>query len=363
VSTIRGQFKTAPGGFSLDLAFTIPNGGVTGVFGHSGSGKTTLLRCVAGLTRARDAELVIGDEIWQDEKRDIFMPVHSRGVGYVFQEASLFPHLSVRDNILYGFNRLSPRQRTITVDQAIAWTGLAPLLDRMPAGLSGGERQRVALARALLRSPKLLLMDEPLAALDEPGRAELMPYLDRLHRDLAVPMIYVSHSLRELARLADTLLLLREGRLVACGPLQEILPRVYTDSGITHEEVFSVLDATVVSHDGAYHLSELQTAFGTVWASKISAQPGESVRLQIAGRDVSIGLARDTQSSIVNQFPVRVAGIADRPPGSVVLELRPATGDDQNLLLSVITRRSRDHLSLETGAHAYARVKGVSILR
>ncbi|HRI86641.1 MAG TPA: molybdenum ABC transporter ATP-binding protein [Candidatus Hydrogenedentes bacterium] len=363
MSKIHGSFKHTSGAFTLDAEFTIPNRGVTGIFGPSGAGKSTLLRCIAGLTRARIATLTVGDETWQDESRRVFMPVHQRSLGYVFQEASLFPHLSVRENILFGFKRIPAAQRAISMDQAIAWTGIGAMLDRMPTGLSGGERQRVAIARALLASPKLLLMDEPLASLDEPSRAELMPYLEGLHRDLSIPLLLVSHSLREIARLADTLLVLRGGHVTECGPLQSLLPRVYTESGAVHEDAFAVLDATVARHDAPYHLTELQTVFGPMWAGEVSAVSGENVRIQIAARDVSIGKAVEAQSSIVNQFQVRIASHTARPPGNVIVALVPVQAPEAAPLLSLITRRSWDQMALEIGMTVFARVKGVSIVR
>ncbi|MCC6154145.1 MAG: molybdenum ABC transporter ATP-binding protein, partial [Candidatus Hydrogenedentes bacterium] len=239
MSTIHGRFRVQQSAFKLDADFTIPTKGVTGLFGPSGAGKTTLLRCIAGLHRAKDGLVTIGDEVWQDASRGIFVPVHKRGIGYVFQEPSIFPHLRVRKNILYGFSRIIGRKRAIQFRDAVEWTGIAPLLERMPAGLSGGERQRVAIARALMSSPKLLLMDEPLSSLDETSRAEIIPCLDRLHRELSIPVILVSHSLREIARMADTLMLIDAGRITNIGPLHEVLPTLCA----TGDDQFTVIDA------------------------------------------------------------------------------------------------------------------------
>ena len=320
---------------------------------------------MAGLTRARDGLLTIGDETWQDDSRGVFVPVHKRGVGYVFQEPSLFPHLSVRKNVMYGFKRAAGRRRSIQFRDAVEWTGIATLLERMPQGLSGGERQRVAIARALLSNPKLLLMDEPLASLDEASRAEIIPCLDRLHRELSIPVLYVSHSLREIARIADTLLLMDAGRIAKAGAIQALLPSHCAASDTTADsDPFSVLDAPVFDHDDTYHLSRLQTPFGPLWAGRIAAELGDSVRIQIAARDVSVGKAIDEQSSIVNQLPVRIRGVTEPSAGHVLLELVPEdTGETTPIILSMITRKSWDHLQLAVGQTVFARVKGVSILR
>lgn len=360
MSTIHARLRVQHAAFNLDAQFTIPAKGVTGLFGPSGAGKTTLLRCIAGLHRAKDGLVTIGDEVWQDASRGIFVPVHKRGIGYVFQEPSIFPHLRVRKNILYGFSRIVGRKRAIQFRDAVEWTGIAPLLERMPAGLSGGERQRVAIARALMSNPKLLLMDEPLSSLDETSRAEIIPCLDRLHRELSIPVILVSHSLREIARMADTLMLIDAGRITTIGPLHEVLPTLCAAG----DDQFTVFDAPVLEHDDAYHLSKLHTPFGALWAGRAAAELGEIVRIQIAARDVSVSKTREEQSSIVNQFQTCVTAIREISPGHVLLHLTPTDSDNQTAtLLSMITRLSRDHLQIAEGQILYARVKGVSIVR
>ena len=363
MSDIRGQFRMSAGTFILDAAFTVPDHGITGVFGPSGSGKTTLLRCCAGLARARDAKFSIGEDTWQDEQRGIFVPVHARRVGYVFQDASLFPHLTVRDNVLYGHRRIPREERTIDPDQAIAWTKIAPLLDRTHGNLSGGECQRVAIARALACSPVLLLMDEPLASLDEKSRGELLPCLESLHRDLSIPILLVSHSLREITRLADSLLLLNAGRVTASGPVSAILPDLHAHAGFAQEDAFAILDGQVARHDEVYVLSEIATSFGPIWAALVPRAAGESIRIQIGARDVSIGKSVDRDSSILNQFKARIAGIIERPPANVLVVLHPPESDDATPVFSLITRKSFDHLGLAIGAQVYARVKGVSVVR
>ncbi|MBM3288692.1 MAG: ATP-binding cassette domain-containing protein, partial [Candidatus Hydrogenedentes bacterium] len=252
------------------------------------------------------------------------------------------------------------RRKTIQFRDAVEWTGIAPLLERAPAGLSGGERQRVAIARALLSNPKLLLLDEPLSAIDEAGRAEILPCLDRLHRELEIPVLLVSHALREIARAADTLMLMDKGRITTVGPLHEVLPKVCASAPDT--DPFSVIDAPAIDHDDTYNLSRLHTPFGPLWAGRIAADAGSVVRVQIAARDVSIGLAIDERSSIINQLPARIAAASERAPANMLLHLIPTAGAGPPIL-AMITRRSWDHLHLATGQTVYARVKGVSILR
>lgn len=362
MSRIRARFRATLSNFTLDAEFSVPAKGVTGLIGPSGSGKTTLLRCIAGLIRASDAYCAIDDVVWQDSASARFVPVHARGVGYVFQEPSLFPHLSVRKNVLYGHKRA--KSPNISLDDAIEWTGIAPLLDRKPAQLSGGERQRVAIARALACSPKLLLMDEPMASLDEGGRAEIIPYLDRLHRHLAVPIILVSHSLREIACLSDCVLWMRNGHIEQCGPVGALVPLLAAAASGADDGPFTLLDATVLSHDSAYLLTSLRTAFGVLLASKLDVSVGTPIRLQIPARDVSLAEAVDPRSSILNQLPVRILAATERPGGQLVVSLAPLAAEQPDtFLLSMITRKSWDHLALASGKTVYARIKGVSILR
>jgi molybdate transport system ATP-binding protein len=223
---IDARLKIAYSGFSLDVDLHLPGRGVTALYGHSGSGKTTCLRCIAGLERAEQGFIQINDEVWQDSERRIFVPPHKRALGYVFQEASLFPHLSVLANLQFGLKRIAKAQRRVDMAQATELLGIGHLLERHPQHLSGGERQRVGIARALLTSPKLLLMDEPLAALDSQRKNEILPYLQRLHDELDIPVLYVSHAQDEVARLADHLVLLSDGKALASGPIGETLARL-----------------------------------------------------------------------------------------------------------------------------------------
>ncbi len=353
--TLEASFRLERAGFMLDVDFTVPPRGVTALFGPSGSGKTTVLRCLAGLERAPQGRLYINGRCWQDGAT--FLPTHRRPLGYVFQEANLFPHLTVRQNLRYGHRRIAASARKVEIEATVQLLGLAALLDRYPDQLSGGQRQRVAMARALLTSPELLLMDEPMASLDEASKAEILPYLEQLHTGLDIPVIYVSHQIGEVARLADHMVLLEQGRVLAQGDLQNLLTRA--DLPLAHsEQASSVIDATVVGHDDAHHLSELTCRAGTLWVSRVAGVPGDRQRVRILARDVAIALSPPPDSSVNNCLAVTIAAIsADPNPGHALLHL-DAGGER---LLSRITRRSRERLALAPGMPVYALVKGVSL--
>jgi len=354
--SIRACFRLQRAGFMLDVDAQFPLRGITALFGASGSGKTTLLRCIAGLERA-SGSLRVGDETWQDEK--IFLPVHRRTLGYVCQEASLFPHLSVRANLEYGYRRIAPFERKVQLEQVVGWLGLNQLIGRVdPAQLSGGERQRVAIGRALLTSPRLLLMDEPLSALDTRSKQEILPYLEALHRELEIPVLYVSHALDEVARLADHLLLLQAGHVIACGAPGEILARL--DLPTAHfDDAGAVIEATVVQHDEHYGLTQLDYGGGSVWVGQVSHPLGSRVRARVLARDVSIALQHAHDTSISNILPARIAEICDE--GADKVNVRMTVGAS-NVLLSRITRRSRDRLGLAVGMEVYAQVKSVALM-
>ncbi|MDD5384080.1 MAG: molybdenum ABC transporter ATP-binding protein [Gallionella sp.] len=354
---IQARFDLAYPGFALHADLQVFAHGIIALFGPSGSGKTTLLRCIAGLERTGNGMLRVQDEVWQDGAN--FMPVHQRPLGYVFQEASLFPHLSVRQNLEYGLKRIPPAQRKVQLEQVVEWLGLNKLIGRdSPAGLSGGERQRVAIARALLTSPRLLLMDEPLSALDAASKREILPYLERLHSELEIPVIYVSHALDEVARLADHLALMEQGRIIASGALNEILARL--DLPTAHlDDAGAVIKASVAVHDEKYHLTRLDFSGGSLWVSKVERAAGSPVRARVLARDVSIATVMPQGSSISNIITTRITGIQDEGPDRVSLRL--AAGDGQ-ILLSRITRRSRDQLGLTTGMEVFAQVKSVALI-
>ncbi len=356
MNSIRAQFQMQLDGFVLDAAFEAPATGVTALFGPSGSGKTTLLRCITGLERAQGS-LHVNGETWQDDKT--FVPVHKRPLGYVFQEASLFPHLSVRANLEYGYKRIAPSERKVQLEQVVEWLGLSHLIDRGdPAQLSGGERQRVGIGRALLTSPRILLMDEPLSALDTNSKQEILPYLERLHRELNIPVLYVSHAMDEVARLADHLVLMEKGRVIASGVLHAMLARV--DLPIAHfDDAGAVIEAAVAQQDEQYHLTRLDFAGGQLWVSKVEQPFATKVRARVLARDVSIATQPPQGSSINNILNARIEEIRDEGPDKVIVRMK--VGESQ-MLLSRITRRSRDQLGLLVGMYVCAQVKSVALM-
>jgi molybdate transport system ATP-binding protein len=356
MSDIRARFKMQLGSFTLDADFNAPASGVTGLFGPSGSGKTTLLRCIAGLERAAGS-LQMNGETWQNDTD--FMPTHKRPLGYVFQEASLFPHLSVRANLEYGFKRIAPAERKVQLEQVVEWLGLSHLIERNdPSQLSGGERQRVAIGRALLSSPRILLMDEPLSALDSTSKHDILPYLERLHRELKIPVLYVSHSMDEVARLADHLVLLEEGKVIASGALHETLARL--DLPTAHfDDAGAVIEAAVAQQDETYHLTRVDFSGGHLWVGKVDQPIGAGVRARVLARDVSIATQTPQGSSINNILNARIEEIRDEGPDKVIVRLQ--VGDSQ-VLLSRITRRSRDLLNLAVGMQVFAQVKSVALM-
>lgn len=357
MSLIAAAFRMEYPGFSLDVDLNLPARGVTALFGHSGSGKTTVLRCFAGLNRAPRGRLVVEGQVWQDEAQGIFLPTHARPLGLVFQEASLFPHLSVRKNLEYGMKRAG-NKRGEGFDACVDLLGIRPLLDRAPERLSGGERQRVAIARALLTRPRLLLMDEPLAALDLKRKLEILPYLEKLHDELEIPVLYVSHAPDEVARLADHLVLMDGGRVVASGPLMETLARADLPPAFA-DDAGVVLEAVVAAHE-ADGLTRLDFPGGHLYVSRREEPPGRRLRCRIHARDVSIALAAHADSSILNVLPATVqAVVATDTPGHVLVQLALPQGA---VLLARITERSRLALGLAPGQPVVAQVKAVALL-
>jgi molybdate transport system ATP-binding protein len=354
--TIAARFQIDHGEFRLAVDATVPARGVTGLYGPSGCGKTTLLRAIAGLDRHAGGYLRVGDTIWQDGRE--FVPPHRRRLGYVFQEPSLFAHLSVRGNLAYGETRVPPAERKVSLERAIELLGIGQLLDRRPDGLSGGERQRVAIARALAVSPRLLLMDEPLASLDQARKQEILPYLESLHQELDCPVLYVSHSPDEIARLADYLVVLEAGRVSAEGPIAQLLARL--DLSLAHEpDAGALLEGTVAGHDAAYHLTLLDSAAGRFSVVRTELPEGHPVRLRIAARDVSLTLAAPRQTSIRNVFPATVDALTPEGPALVLVRLTV----NGVALLARITRKSADELDLKPGVAVHAQVKSVALLR
>jgi molybdate transport system ATP-binding protein len=354
---LRVRLRIDRDAFRLDVDLALPQRGISALFGPSGSGKTTILRAIAGLERAPGGYVALGDDVWQDDARGVFVPVHRRALGYVFQEASLFPHLSVRANLEFGRKRVPAQDRRFALEPVTELLGIGGLLDRRPDGLSGGERQRVAIARALLASPRLLLMDEPLAALDLRRKQEILPYLERMHEELAVPIVYVSHAPDEVARLADHLVLLDEGQAVASGPLTETLARVDLPPSFA-DEAGVVLETMLAGHEEDA-LSRLEFAGGALLVGRRRETIGTHLRCRIHARDVSLVLERPQGSSIVNRLPAVVTAVAATDtPGHVLVQLR--IGDSP--LLARITERSRRELGIVPGLRLWAQIKGVALL-
>jgi len=353
---IRAAFRLDWPGFSLEVDLTLPGRGVTALFGPSGSGKTTLLRCVAGLERAPAGQLEVAGELWQDAGR--FVPTHKRPLGYVFQEASLFAHLDVRRNLEYGLKRVPRTERRVSLERAIDLLGIGHLLDRRPERLSGGERQRVGIARALAVSPRLLLMDEPLAALDLARKQEVLPFLERLHEELTIPVIYVSHAADEVARLADHLVALDGGRAVASGPLAETLARLDLPIRLG-EDVGVVLDAVVAERDARWSLMRVDFPGGGLWVRDTAVPLGRHVRARILARDVSLALERQEHTSIQNLLPGTIAEMSDEAHPALTL-VRVQVGEAP--ILARLTRRSAALLGLAPGKTVWAQIKAVAVI-
>ena len=347
--------------FSLHAQLDLPMTGVTVLWGASGSGKTSLLRCVAGLERAQ-GHVQVGDTVWQDDTTGVFTPLWARGLGMVFQESSLFEHLDVQGNLLYGLRRL-PRNEQGRAHQALAQAievlGIGHWLARRTHTLSGGERQRVAVARALATQPRLLLLDEPLAALDTVRKREVLPWLDALRQHLQVPMLYVTHAPDEVAHLADTLVVLDQGRVRASGPVETVLASVALPIHLG-DDVGALVSGELVEHDTRWGLARLQLPGGDLWV-RGHGEPIHSVlRVRILARDVSITLARAEGSSIQNHLPCVVEQLAPEAGGHQVLVRLQAQGMP---VLARLTARAVEQLQLRPGLAVWAQIKAVSLAR
>lgn len=354
--TLSVELKQSFPDFVLDLAFTA-GPGVTALFGRSGAGKTTVVNAVAGLLRPDRGRISVGGRVLLDTAQRIDLPPHRRRVGYVFQDARLFPHLSVRGNLEYG-RRFAPRANRpapARFDEVVALLGIGALLDRRPGALSGGERQRVAFGRAILSAPRLLLLDEPLAALDEARKAEIMPYLEGL-RDLGLPILYVSHSAAEITRLANHVVMMEAGRAIASGPVEAVLSDP-ASAGALGQETGALIHARLVRQDED-GLARLDTPAGPAWIARPDLPEGAQVRLRILARDVMLATARPQAISALNVLSGTVDRITPETDGSVLV--RVALGAD-TAILSRITERSRRALDLTPGRPVHAILKSVSI--
>lgn len=340
--------------FSLSVDQAFPLAGVTALFGRSGCGKTTLFRIIAGLEQGAQGRVALGDEVWQEG--NVFVPPHLRGVGLVFQDARLFPHLTVAGNLQYAARRAPRGQSGPSFDDVVQQLDLEPLLARRPMSLSGGERQRVAIGRALLTRPRLLLMDEPLAALDATRKAEILPYLERLRDTGGVPILYVSHSVSEVARLADRMVVLHEGRVRRAGSVADLLADPEAVPLIGVREAGALLHARVLRHhdDG---ITELTVSAGALFVPRVQAAPGQSLRVRIEAQDVILSLDRPSGISALNILPVTVRQLHHGEGGGVAVGLQ--AGDDR--LLARVTRRSASALGLVPGRACFAIVKSVAI--
>ncbi|MDH5617195.1 MAG: molybdenum ABC transporter ATP-binding protein [Gammaproteobacteria bacterium] len=331
---IRLRHKLTKGDFTLDVDIEVPDVGITGVFGESGSGKTSLLRCIAGLEREQG------------------LPVHKRNVGYVFQDPGLFPHLSVRGNIEYGERRATTHR--VDGKLVVDMLGIGGMLDRKPASLSGGEAQRVAIAAALMRSPDLVLMDEPLASLDRKRRDELLPYFDRLHEELSVPVIYVSHDIEEISRLCDHLVLLDAGKVVASGRLVDVLSRVDMPV-LSGRNAGVVIWASPVDHEDG--LTKFDFGDGDIWAPGSFPMSGVPLRLRVAASDVSISRDQPTSTTILNILRASVEEVHAVDAATALVRM----GVGNQSLLARVTNRSVQRLELKAGDRVFAQVKSVTV--
>ncbi|HEU4620505.1 MAG TPA: molybdenum ABC transporter ATP-binding protein [Gammaproteobacteria bacterium] len=362
-ASIGAELRCTLGSFSLDAAFTVPLIGSTVLFGPSGSGKTTLLRCVAGLQRSR-GRLLVGGEVWQDDGVALFRAPHERPVGYVFQEASLFPHLSVRENLLFGARRAAKRgtPEALRFEEVVDLIGLGTLLARAPASLSGGERQRVAVGRALLSQPRLLLLDEPLSGLDAAAKEEILPYLEALHERLAIPMLYVTHDTAEADRLADTLVLLERGQVLAAGPLGELEAR--PDLPLLQAPQATVtLQGRVTSIDSEYSLTRLAVDGGALIVPGRHGPLGSRRRLRIGAADVSFTRVRPVETTVLNCLPARIVAVEPRIGDDARVHVVAALGEDGNgaRIVGRVTRKSREALALAPGLPVFAQIKSVAL--
>ena len=348
------------GAFALDAAFSAPEDAATALFGRSGSGKTTVLDVVAGLRRPARGRVAVGGRTLLDTERRIDLPAERRRVGYVFQDGRLFPHLDVRGNLEYGARRARGRAAHATFAHAVELLDLGALLRRRPATLSGGERQRVAIGRALLASPDLLLMDEPLAALDGPRKAEVLPFIARLNREVRTPILYVSHAVEEVISIADTVVLMDSGKAVAAGPVADIASRL-DEAGFTDlAEAGTVLQATVDSHDRARMLTRLETPLGPLLVGRIAAAPGARARIRLRARDVALALDAPERISVINMVAGAVAEVQRRPNGVVAVAVEAASGAR---LRADVTRLAADRLALAPGVPVHALIKAVAVER
>jgi len=352
---INVEIEQQLGSFHLDVKFAA-EAPIVGLFGRSGSGKTSVINAIAGIATPQRGSIRINETVLFDAAQNIDVPPNERRVGYVFQDALLFPHMDVESNLLYGQRRHAPEDRFIDEARIVELLGLSALLHRKPRALSGGEKQRVAIGRALLAQPRLLLMDEPLASLDVPRKMEILAYVERLRDELRIPIVYVSHSVTEMARLADTVVVLADGKCVASGPVDHVMGRLDGNPAAPWQEAGSVLDTRVAAQNDEDQLTTLTFDGGEILVPRLDASVGERVRARISARDVSLALAMPTDISILNVLPAQVLAIDEANGPAVDLQL--AVGG--SMLVARITRRSMRQLGVRTGQKVFALVKAIA---
>jgi len=354
----RIQLSLQRAQFSLQLDVQLPDQGITVILGASGAGKTSLLRCVAGLDRADQARIEMGGVLWQDDQQGVFVPTWQRALGYVFQEASLLPHLTVKQNLTYGLKRIGSRTPMHSLAQAIELLGIGHLLERSPAGLSGGERQRVALARALASQPRILLLDEPMASLDAARRQEILPWLEKMRDELHLPMLYVTHAANEAARLGAHMLVLEHGQVQAQGTVSEVFANIDQALG-AGEDMGALLQGTLVERHADWHLCRIAFDGGELWLRDSGLALGQSVRMRLLARDVSVATVAPQHTSIQNLLSAVIEAVADDDhPSQVLVRLRVGP----SAVLSRITQRAWAQLGLQVGQQVFLQVKTVALV-
>lgn len=349
--------RQAKSHFNLDVDIDIPGQGVTAIFGASGSGKTSLLRCIAGLEKHTSGKLCVNGELWQDSS--VFVPTNKRSLGYVFQEASLFEHLTAMGNLRYAIKRSNQTVNPQLLEQVVSVMGVESILTQLPEQLSGGEKQRVAIARALLSQPKLLLMDEPLASLDTARKLEILPYLERIRRDFNIPVLYVSHAVDEIVRLADHVVMMEQGKVMAQGGVTEVFSRVDLPLGVS-TEVGAILECKIVKRDTQWHLMCVSFNGGELWLPNVENEQNNRLRIRVLASDVSLTLTPHNDSSILNVISGKVAAIVnDKDPAMSLVRLEVG----QSYLLARLTHKSLQKLALTSGDSAWIQIKSAAIVR
>lgn len=359
MSQLAANFDLKFQTFHLQVNIAVPAEGIITVFGPSGCGKTTLLRCLAGLERSPSGSMVLNSHIWQDESQGIFVPLPQRSIGYVFQEPRLFPHLNVRANLQYGWKRTAEIRRRISLDQVVQVLNIDRLLDRRPQTLSGGEQQRIAIGRALLTSPHLLLMDEPLSSLDLQRKREILPFIQRLDSEFHIPIVYVSHDLHEIVELAKTVIVLKEGKVVGSGPIEEVFSQLNLRHLIPESHLGALVDTTVAEQDQEFGLTKLAFSGGHLQVPHQHRNIGERLRVQILAKDVSIISSPPSfQTSVLNLLEATVVEIGEVNAAHPLVDIKLDIGCP---LLATITRKSLATLQLHPGQRVHAQIKAVAL--